>query len=114
MGCDGVGLNAVQGADLAGTLPIIAIDTLETKLTMATQVGATDVIHASGSDVVEKVRELIGGGVDYSFEAIGLKETVEQCYEMLGDGGTATIIGTIPERTKLEIDAESLLRLQLD
>ena len=50
------------------------------------------------------------GGVDYSFEAIGLKETAEQCYEMLRAGGTATIIGMIPEGTKIEIDAGSFLR----
>ena len=87
VGCGGVGLNAVQGAALAGALRIIAIDTVETKLTLATQFGATDVIDASGGDVVEKVRELTGGGVDYSFEAIGLKRTAEQCYEMLRDGG---------------------------
>ena len=110
VGCGGVGLNAVQGAALAGALRIIAIDTVETKLTLATQFGATDVIDASGGDVVEKVRELTGGGVDYSFEAIGLKQTAEQCYEMLRDGGTATIIGMIPERTKIEIDAGSFLR----
>ena len=42
------------------------------------------------------MRALTDGGVDYSFEAIGLKTTAEQCYEMLRDGGTATIIGMIP------------------
>ena len=110
VGCGGVGLNCVQGAVLAGALRIIAIDTVETKLTMATQFGATDVVDASSGDVVEKVRELTGGGVDYSFEAIGLKQTAEQCYEMLRDGGMATIIGMIPEGTKIEIDAGSFLR----
>ena len=36
--------------------------------------------------------------------------TAEQCCEMLRDGGTATIIGMIPEGTKIEIDAGSFLR----
>ena len=58
-----------------------------------------------------KVRDLTDGGVDYSFEAIDLKTTAEQCYQMLRDGGTATIIiGMIPEGTKNEIDAGSFLR----
>ena len=56
------------------------------------------------------MRALTDGDVDYSFEAISLKTTAEQCYEMLRDGGTATIIGMIPERTKIEIDAGSFLR----
>ena len=48
------------------------------------------------------MRDLTDGGVDYSFEAIGLKTTAEQCYQMLRDGGTATIIDIIPEGTKIE------------
>jgi S-(hydroxymethyl)glutathione dehydrogenase/alcohol dehydrogenase len=110
VGCGGVGLSAVQGAALAGALRIIAIDTVETKLTMARQMGATDVIDASGGEVLQKVLDLTDGGVDYSFEAIGLRETAEQCYQMLRPGGAATIIGMIPEGTKIEIDAGTFLR----
>ncbi len=110
VGCGGVGLNCIQGAALAGALRIIAVDTVETKLTMAREFGATDVIDASGGEVVAKIRDLTDDGVDYSFEAIGLKETAEQCYQMLRPGGTATVIGMIPEGTMLEIDAGGFLR----
>jgi len=34
--------------------------------------------------------------VHYSFEAIGLKATAEQAFQMLRRGGTATVIGMIP------------------
>ncbi len=110
VGCGGVGLNCIQGAALAGALRIIAVDTVETKLTMAREFGATDVIDASSGDVVEKIRDLTDDGVDYSFEAIGLKQTAEQCYQMLRPGGTATVIGMIPEGTMIEIDAGGFLR----
>lgn len=110
VGCGGVGLNAIQGAALGGALRIIAIDTVETKLSLAREFGATDVIDASSGDVVQKVLDLTDGGVDYSFEAIGLKETAEQCYEMLRPGGQAIIIGMIPEGVKIEIDAGGFLR----
>ena len=109
IGCGGVGLNSVQGAALAGALRIIAIDAVETKLSMAREFGATDVIDASGGDVVDKVRALTGSGVDYSFEAIGAKETAEQAFEMLDTGGTATVIGMIPVGTKIELDGRSFL-----
>ena len=109
IGCGGIGLNCVQGAALAGALRIIAVDTVETKLAMAREFGATDVIDASGGGVVEKVRELIGG-VEYSFEAIGTKETVEQAYQMLAPGGTATIVRVVREGTKVEWDAGAFLR----
>jgi len=73
IGCGGVGLSCVQGARLAGALRIIAIDAVETKLAMALEFGATDVVDASAGGVVQKVFDLTGGGVDYSFEAIGNK-----------------------------------------
>ena len=95
---------------MAGALRIIAVDAVETKLTLAQEFGATDVVDASGGAVVEKIINLTNGGVDYSFEAIGKKETAEQAFEILRPGGTATIIGMIPEGTKIELDGPSFLR----
>ena len=83
---------------------------METKLTLARELGATDVIDASGGNVVQKVIDLTNGGVDYSFEAIGTKATAEQAYEMLKPGATATIMGMIPQGTKIELDGPSFLR----
>jgi S-(hydroxymethyl)glutathione dehydrogenase/alcohol dehydrogenase len=40
--------------------------------------------------------EITGGGAHYAFEAIGLKKTAEQAFQMLRRGGTATVIGMIP------------------
>ena len=110
IGCGGVGLNAIQGAKLAGALRIIAIDGVEDKLTLAREFGATDVIEASSGDVETKVKDLTKGGVDYSFEAIGKKETAEQSFSILRAGGTATIIGMIPQGVKIELDGASFLR----
>ena len=110
IGCGGVGLNAIQGAKLAGALRIIAIDGVEDKLTLAREFGATDVIDASGGDVESRVKDLTSGGVDYSFEAIGKKETAEQSFGILRSGGTATIIGMIPQGVKIELDGASFLR----
>ena len=79
-------------------------------MTLAQEFGATEVIDASGGEVVNKVLDLTNGGVDYSFEAIGKKETAEQAFHMLRAGGTATIIGMIPQGTKIELDGPSFLR----
>ena len=56
-------------------------------------------MDASAEDPVGAVRELSGGGVHYSFEAIGLKSTTEQAWKMIRNGGTATVIGMIPVGT---------------
>ena len=111
LGCGGVGLSVVQGARIAGAGRIIAVDPVETKLGLARELGATDVVDASGGDVVERVLGLTEGrGVDYAFEAVGMKRTTEQSFEMLDDGATAYVLGMVPEGTKIEISADSYLR----
>jgi S-(hydroxymethyl)glutathione dehydrogenase/alcohol dehydrogenase len=59
---------------------------------------------------VEAIRDMTGGGVDYSFEAIGLKKAAEQCFDCIRPGGTATIIGMIPVGQKIELDGSVFLR----
>jgi S-(hydroxymethyl)glutathione dehydrogenase/alcohol dehydrogenase len=110
IGAGGIGLAAIQGARLAGAGQVIVVDVNKAKLEMAQQLGATDVLNATVTDnVVTAVKELSGGGVDYSFEAIGLKDTAEQAFNMLDIGGTATVIGMIPPRQTLDIRGIDLL-----
>ncbi len=107
-GAGGVGLAVIQGCYIAGARQIIAVDVVESKLGLAKELGATHLVDASAGDPVQRIRELSGGGVDYSFEAIGLKAVAEQAVTCLKPGGTATIIGMIPIAEKVEIGAMDL------
>jgi S-(hydroxymethyl)glutathione dehydrogenase/alcohol dehydrogenase len=109
IGCGGVGLSAIAGAALAGASRIIAIDIHDHKLELAKQFGATEGVNASGADPVEAVLEMTGGGIDYSFEALGLKKTCEQAFAMIRPSGTACVIGMVPQGEMLEIDAAALI-----
>ncbi|MBH79594.1 MAG: alcohol dehydrogenase [Gammaproteobacteria bacterium] len=109
IGCGGVGLSAINGAAIAGAAQIIAIDMVESKLELARKFGATHTINGREVDVKEAVREMTGGGVHYSFEAIGLKETAEQAFKILARGGTATVVGMIPVGTTIEIHGPEFL-----
>lgn len=109
-GAGGVGLATIQGARIAGARMIISVDTVEAKFTYAKEVGATHTVNASKDDPVKAIRTLTGGGVDYSFEAIGLKIAAEQCFDCVKPGGTATVIGMIPVGQKIELDGPSFLR----
>jgi S-(hydroxymethyl)glutathione dehydrogenase/alcohol dehydrogenase len=110
IGCGGVGLSAINGAAIAGAARIIAIDMVPSKLDLARKFGATDVVNAAEVDPIEAVRELTGGGVHYSFEAIGLKQTAEQSFKMLSRGGTATVIGMIPMGVNVELHGPEFLQ----
>ena len=94
IGCGGVGLNVIQGARIAGAGTIIAIDMFDSKLELAREFGATDVINAGEGDPVAKVQELTGGrGVDVSFEVIGLGPTIDQAINMARNGGEIILVG---------------------
>ena len=80
------------------------------KLEMAKTFGATDTVNAADGDPVEQIMALTGGGVHYSFEAIGLKATAEQAFAMLRAGGTATVIGMIPVGVKIELMGAAFLQ----
>jgi S-(hydroxymethyl)glutathione dehydrogenase / alcohol dehydrogenase len=123
-GCGGVGLAAIQGARIAGARMIIAVDQFESKLALARRLGATHTIDASNADAVEEIRKLASpgqseapiieglgasGGVDYAFEAVGLKKLAEQCFDCIKPGGTATIIGMIPVGQKVELSGPMFL-----
>jgi S-(hydroxymethyl)glutathione dehydrogenase / alcohol dehydrogenase len=110
IGCGGVGLSAVNGAALAGASRILALDTLPEKLELAKELGATDTVLVGNEDPVQQVRDMTGGGVEYSFECLGLKATAEQAFAMLRPGGTATIVGMVPFGVKIELHGYDFLR----
>lgn len=108
-GAGGIGLNAIQGAAIAGAGRILAVDMNETKLKLAESFGATDLIDASKGDAAAQILDATGGGVDHAFEAIGLKLTAEQAFLSLRNGGTATVIGMIPIGQNVELPGFAFL-----
>jgi len=107
IGVGGVGLNVIQGSALAGASRIVAIDVFEDKLAAAREFGATDGI--ASRDAVAELMDLTGGGVDYAFDAVGLKQTAEQAFAMLRPGGTATLIGMIPLGVEISLPGVDFL-----
>ncbi|MDA0276045.1 MAG: Zn-dependent alcohol dehydrogenase [Proteobacteria bacterium] len=93
-GCGGVGLNAIQGAAIAGAERILAIDTMPSKLEMAKKFGATDVmLSVPGQDPTKEIKKLTGGGPDYAFECVGSGALAELAYKAIRRGGKAVIVG---------------------
>jgi NDMA-dependent alcohol dehydrogenase len=106
VGCGGVGLNVIQGAKIAGAERIIAVDMFESKLKMAEQFGATDLVKADDGDPVAAVAGLTGGrGADVAFEVIGLGPTIEQTINMARNGGEAILVGVPRMEVMLNLNA---------
>lgn len=107
-GVGGIGLNVVQGGVLAGAARIIAVDVNPAKLDLARAFGATHVVDATTDDPIAAIRDLGGGGVEYSFEAVGNLVTIGQALEAIGPGGTLTIVGVPRIGSKLEFVVHAL------
>lgn len=93
IGAGGVGLNAIQGAALAGATRIIAVDLRADKLNDAREFGATDGVVA-GPGTVAEVRGLTAGrGVDAVFVAVGATSAFADAPAMLAAGGAVVVVG---------------------
>ena len=109
IGCGGVGLNCVQGAALAGALPLVAIDPSDDKLGRALSFGATDAIDAADEDVAAAALALTDGrGFDAVFTAVGNARAMEQALPLLARDGALVAVGMPPADDRVSLDATSL------
>jgi S-(hydroxymethyl)glutathione dehydrogenase/alcohol dehydrogenase len=109
IGCGGIGLSMIQGCQLAGCHPIIAVDVLDSKLEFARQLGATDTINGRQVDAVKTLRQLTRLGPDYVFDSVGAAVTISQALQAIRPGGTAVIAGLHAALTEVPIPAASLI-----
>ena len=99
IGCGGVGVAAIAGAELAGSSPIIAVDVDARKLEIAKQMGATHTVDSSSTDPVKAVKEICGQaypgaeGADIVVEAVGRPETWKQAFYARDLAGTVVLVG---------------------
>jgi S-(hydroxymethyl)mycothiol dehydrogenase len=111
-GCGGVGDSVISGAKLAGATTIIAVDIDPKKLEWAKDFGATHTVNASEGDPVAQIKAITGGnGVNYSFEAVGIPQTLEQALFCRDLAGTCVFIGVPGPGPKLELDLQRFFDL---
>ncbi len=95
VGLGGVGLMSMLAARAAGARQVIALDTIDDKLKLARQMGATHTIDATSPDAVEQVKAISGGGVEFAFEMASSVKALELAYKITRRGGT-TVTASLP------------------
>lgn len=94
IGAGGVGLNAIQGAAIAGAARIIAVDMVDEKLAVAKEFGATDGILASDPKPWKEVARITGGRMaDKVLVTVGAIPAFESAPRLMGAGGDMYIVG---------------------
>jgi L-iditol 2-dehydrogenase len=114
IGAGMIGLLTLQAARAAGCKRVFITDVDETRLELARQVGADQVLHCSGAELVAEVMQLTGGnGVDLALEAVGRNETVTSAIDCTRKGGKVTLIGNIMPEVTLPLQKVVVRQLRL-
>ena len=99
-----VGLGAVAGCRLQGAERIICVDLSADRLELARGQGATQTWEA-GPDIVQRIQETTRGfGADYTFEATGRVDVMQQAAEAARMGwGLCTVAGVAGKGETLDV-----------
>ncbi len=93
-GIGGLGVSAVQLADVFGAATVYAVDRVPAKLALAERLGAVPVSAAEGDDPLAALAALTGGrGVDVALDLVGRPATIAAAVKCLGVQGRAVLVG---------------------
>jgi len=106
-GC--VGMSAVMAARIAGCGRVIAVDLVQSRLNLALELGATDVVNAGDQDPVAAIQELTGGGAEFSLDATGVPAVLRQAVECTRPLGTTAIVGSPAPGSELPLDIIAMI-----
>ncbi len=108
IGAGGVGLNAIQGARLAGARRIVAIDMSPEKLNVAKDFGATDGVLGSADDPVAEVKAILPDGAHGVFVTVGNPAVYRGATDYLAAGGKLVAVGMPPTGSNINFEPDFL------
>jgi len=113
-GVGGIGVNAIQSAQLLGAARVVAVDVNPEKVEAARHFGADDVVIAPPSttpdELVAMVRAAAGAAVDAAIECSGARAAIAAAVAVTGPGGTTALVGIPPPGVAAAVDVNALLR----
>lgn len=93
IGAGGVGLNAIQGARIAGARRIVAVDMSDEKLAIARSFGATDGVLATGQKPWRAAIAAMGRGADAVIVTVGAIPAYDDAPRYLAPSGKVIMVG---------------------
>ena len=103
-GVGAVGLAAIAAAKSAGARTIVAVDLMPSRLEAAASYGALAVDPAGlgETSVVDRVKELTGGGATHAVETTSVPAVIKQAVQGLGIRGQLVVLGLGAEEFTLD------------
>jgi L-iditol 2-dehydrogenase len=114
LGAGMIGLLTLQALRVAGCNVVFVADVDASRLKLATDLGATDVLLATGAELISQISSLTDGrGVDVAVEAVGIDEPVRTAIDCVRKGGTVTLVGNISPEVTLPLQKVVTRQLRL-
>ena len=104
-----VGMSALLASVVCGCTTIIAVDVIPERLKKAKEFGATHTINAKEADPVAAVRDITGGGAEYSLECVGNPKVLRQAVDVLPRLGVCGLLGVVPPGTEVGLDMDLIM-----
>lgn len=99
-GCGPVGMSAIMASKIAGCTTIIACDVVDSRLSMAEELGATHTINSRKTEnVVDEIKKLTRIGTNYAIDCTGIGACVRQSLNCVRSLGTCIVLGATQELT---------------
>jgi L-iditol 2-dehydrogenase len=112
VGAGPIGLLTLAVLRFMGVRTIAVSDMSDERLEIARSMGAQVTINPSRHNPRDGVNEFTnGGGVDITFEAVGLSATAQQSLEVTRNKGTVVWIGN--NQRKIEVDMQAIVTREL-
>ena len=109
-GIGGIGASAILAAKVKGCKRIIAVDILPKKFAFAKKLGATHTFEAGRPDLLEQIRNITAGGLDYAIDASGNKTAMENAFAALHNQGVLVIAGNLSKDERISLHPFELIK----
>lgn len=111
LGCGPIGMFAVAVAKAAGASAVIATDTRDYRLDLATKLGADRVINATSTAVEEAILAWTdGSGVDVVLEMSGAPSAIRQAMRICRRGGRVSLMGIPAQPVELDMAEDMIFK----
>lgn len=105
VGAGMIGLLVIQVLKHIGCERILAVDLDETRLTLARESGADEMLVSSADTSTQILERTDGKGVDQAFEVVGFTPTVQLAVNSVRKGGTVTLVGNLAPEVSLPLQS---------
>lgn len=108
-GTGAVGLAAIMAAALTEPHAIVAVDRVDSRLSLAAELGATHTLNPDRDDIAAELAQITGRGLDFAIDTTANMEVLRVAVEALATLGTAAAVGAAAVGTELTIGYQDML-----